>query len=66
MVVFGGDPVSARSSDFTVMDTGSHGGLAASWEHSHYSDSGTTSLHNQGQVLRGVQPDYVDDYSIGG
>lgn len=56
---------------------GSHGHLAGNSGHSGYipsdpqdSDPKTpapranTCVHNQGQILRGANPDYVDDYSI--
>ena len=54
---------------------GSHGHLAGNSGHSGYIPSEnpnntkqpprmSTSVHNQGQILRGAGPEYVDDYSI--
>lgn len=54
---------------------GSHGHLAGNSGHSGYIPSEnpndtkhpprmSTSVHNQGRILRGADPEYVDDYSI--
>lgn len=61
---YGGNPSSGLNSDFTALDTGAHRSLGANSGHSHYTDSDTTSLHNQAQILRDHNPDYVDEYSI--
>ena len=55
---------------------GSHGHLAGNSGHSGYIPTeppesqvqppeNSTCLHNQGKILRGAAPEYVDDYSIG-
>ena len=65
-------------SDFTALNTdahganSSHGPLTGSSGHSQYipkddpskNPQATTCLHNQGQILRGDSPDYVNDYAI--
>lgn len=56
--VHGGDPM--ESPDFTHMNSEKHGDLSKSSGHSEYTNEGTTSLHNLGQLLRGEDPDYVD------
>ena len=58
--IYGGNPTTDPNSDFTSLDTGKQDGLKASSEHSEYTDPGTTSLHNIGQIVAGEDPDYVD------
>lgn len=62
--MYGGDPVSSPESDFTELDSGSHGDLKASSGHSEYTEPGSTSLHNQAKILRDQKPDYVNNPSI--
>ena len=58
---FGTDPISDPNSDFTQLDTSmqQQAGLSPSGGHSMYTNSGTTSAHNLGQILRGDTPDYI-------
>ena len=58
---FGTDPISDPNSDFTQLDTSmqQQAGLFPSGGHSMYTNSGTTSAHNLGQILRGDTPDYI-------
>lgn len=58
--IYGGNPTTDPNSDFTSLDTGKQDGLKASSGHSEYTDTGTTSLHNIGQIVAGEDPDYVD------
>ena len=58
--IYGGNPTTDPNSDFTSLDTGKQDGLKASSGHSEYTDPGTTSLHNIGQIVAGEDPDYVD------
>ncbi|OLO66069.1 hypothetical protein BKH20_12740 [Actinomyces oris] len=78
----GGGGTAGPDSDFTALNTqshgtnGSHGHLAGNSGHSGYIPTeppesqvqppeNSTCLHNQGKILRGAAPEYVDDYSIG-
>ena len=61
---YGGNPTTNPNSDFTALDTDANGPYKYSSGHSHYTDKGSTSLHSQGQILKGVKPDYVDRPSI--
>lgn len=58
---FGTDPISDPNSDFTQLDTSmqQQAGLFPSGGRSMYTNSGTTSAHNLGQILRGDTPDYI-------
>lgn len=62
--LYGGNPVTDSESDFSSLDAGRHGDLGASSGHSEYTKPGSTSLHNQAKILRGQQPDYVNNPSI--
>ena len=61
---YGGNPTTNPNSDFTALDTDANGPYKYSSGHSHYTDKGSTSLHSQGQILKGSKPDYVDRPSI--
>ena len=61
---YGGNPTTNPNSDFTALDTDANGPYKYSSGHSNYTDKGSTSLHSQGQILKGVKPDYVDRPSI--
>lgn len=61
---YGGNPTTNPNSDFAALDTDANGPYKYSSEHSHYTDKGSTSLHSQGQILKGAKPDYVDRPSI--
>ena len=61
---YGGNPTTNPNSDFTALDTDANGPYKYSSGHSHYTDKDSTSLHNQGQILKGAKPDYVDRPSI--
>ena len=61
---YGGNPTTNPNSDFTALDTDTNGPYKYSSGHSHYMDKGSTSLHSQGQILKGSKPDYVDRPSI--
>lgn len=61
---YGGNPTTDPNSDFTALDTDANGPLKYTSGHSTYTDDDSTSLHNQGQILKGAQPDYVDRPSI--
>lgn len=59
---YGGNPTTDPESDFTPLDTREHyeDGLRASAGHSLYTNAGTTSLHNLGNILADNGPDYPD------
>ena len=61
---YGGNPTTNPNSDFTALDTGANGPYKYTSGHSNYTDKDSTSLHNQGQILKGEKPDYVDRPSI--
>ena len=61
---YGGNPTTNPNSDFTALDTDANGPYKYTSGHSHYTDKDSTSLHNQGQILKGAKPDYVDRPSI--
>lgn len=61
---YGGNPTTDPNSDFTALDTDANGPYKYTSGHSNYTDKGSTSLHNQGQILKGAKPDYVDRPSI--
>ena len=61
---YGGNPTTNPNSDFTALDTDANDSYKYKSGHSHYTDKGSTSLHNQGQILKGAKPDYVDRPSI--
>lgn len=61
---YGGNPTTDPNSDFTALDTGTNGPLQYTSGHSSYTDDDSTSLHNQGQILKGAKPDYIDRPSI--
>ena len=58
--VYGGNPTTDPDSDFTALDTDKQDGLGSSSMHSNYTNPGTTSLHDLGNILGGDDPDYVD------
>ena len=62
--MYGGDPASSPESDFTELDSSSHGDLKASSGCSEYTKPGSTSLHNQVKILRDQNPDHVNNPSI--
>ena len=61
---YGGNPTTNPNSDFTALDTDANGPYKYTSGHSNYTDKDSTSLHNQGQILKGEKPDYVDGPSI--
>ena len=61
---YGGNPTTNPNSDFTALDTDANGPYKYTSGHSNYTDKDSTSLHNQGQILKGEKPDYVDRPSI--
>lgn len=61
---YGGNPTTDPNSDFTALDTDANGPYKYTSGHSHYTDEDSTSLHNQGQILKGAKPDYADRPSI--
>lgn len=61
---YGGNPTTDPNSDFTALDTDANGPYRYTSGHSTYTDDDSTSLHNQGQILKGTKPDYVDRPSI--
>lgn len=61
---YGGNPTTNPNSDFTALDTDANGPYKYTSGHSSYTDKDSTSLHSQGQILKGVKPDYVDRPSI--
>lgn len=61
---YGGNPTTDPNSDFTALDTDANGPYKYTSWHSTYTDDDSTSLHNQGQILKGTKPDYVDRPSI--
>lgn len=61
---YGGNPTTNPNSDFTALDTDANGPYKYTSGHSNYTDEGSTSLHSQGQILKGAKPDYVDRPSI--
>jgi hypothetical protein len=60
MLGYGGDPVYDPSSDFASLDTDERGAMKSSSGHSEYVNDGTTSLDNQGRILRDQRPRYYD------
>lgn len=56
---FGGDPNTNSQSDFTRLDTQAHDGRTSSLGHTEYTNRGTNSVHEIGQVLRHDKPDYT-------
>ena len=61
---YGGNTTTNPNSDFTALDTDANGPYKYTSGHSNYTDKDSTSLHNQGQILKGEKPDYVDRPSI--
>ena len=56
---FGGDPNTNSQSDFTRLDTQAHDGRSSSSGHTEYTNRGTNSVHEIGQVLRHDKPDHT-------